>query len=121
MPEQTEGGGSDGLANCTSLTESDLVSTTSDLLDDHPILLPLIPDIVSNPEGKKHPLAEKGHLPLAARCVPGDPAIHRGYQNVLPKSSGGPGEPRLSRSTPTPGDNGLVSAMKGKQIHFQLL
>ena len=90
-------------------------------LTDHPILLPPIPDIVSNPDGRNHPLAEKGHLPLAAWCVSGDPARRRAFQNELQRSSGNHGDPPLNQHTTMPGDNGLVGALRGKQIHFQLL
>ena len=90
-------------------------------LIDHPTLLPPTPDIVSSPEGRNHPLAEKGHLPLAAWCVSGDPALHKDFQSELRRSSGSPGELQLSWHTTMAIDNGLVGALKGKQIHFQLL
>ena len=98
VPEQAEGGGGDSLANCTSLAK-----------------------IVSSPDGRNHPLAEKGHLPLAVWCVFGDPALYSLYQTESLRSSGSPGGPRLSQHTTRPGDSGLVSELKGKQIHFQLL
>ena len=42
-------------------------------LIDFPILLPPIPDTVTNPHSLNHPLAIKGHLPLAAWPVSGSP------------------------------------------------
>ena len=90
-------------------------------LADQPILLPPLPNIISSPEGGNHPLAKSGHLPLAAWCVSGDPALLKDFQRGLQRSSGDRGEPPPSQPMAVPGDNGLVGAWRGKSIHFQLL
>ena len=118
VPEQAEGGEGDSLANCTSLAKSDLVPSTSGLPGG--LSHPPSPNPTLCP-ARTGPLAEKGHLPLAGWCVSRDPALRRVYQTESLRSSGSPGGPRLSQHTTMPGDSGLVGALKGKQIHFQLL
>ena len=87
----------------------------------HPILLPPLLDIISSPDGRNHPLAERGHLPLAAWCVSGDHALLKDFLRGSQRLSGGLGGLQLNQRTTVHGDNGLVGVWRGKQIHFQLL
>ena len=61
-------------------------------LIDLPIFLPPTQDIVTNQEGLTHPMAMKGHLPLAAWPVSGDPTTQKDFQIELSASSGSHGE-----------------------------
>ena len=90
-------------------------------LIDFPILLPPIPDIVTNPQGLSHPLAIEGHLPLAAWPVSGNPTVQRDFQKELSALSGNLGDRRLNQHTHVPGDNGIAGVLHKMLIHFQLL
>ena len=90
-------------------------------LIDLPILLPPTQDIVTNPEGLTHPMAMKGHLPLAAWPVSGDPTAQKDFRIELSASSGSHGEGQLSQCIPVPGDNGIAGVLDGALIHFQPL
>ena len=90
-------------------------------LIDLPILLPPTQDIVTNPEGLTHPMAMKGHLPLAAWPVSGDPTAQKDFRIELSASSGSHGEGQLSQRIPVPGDNGIAGVLDGALIHFQPL
>ena len=80
-------------------------------LIDLPILLPPTQDIVTNPEGLTHPMAMKGHLPLAAWPVSGDPTAQKDFRIELSASSGSHGEGQLSQRIPVPGDNGIAGVL----------
>ena len=90
-------------------------------LIDFPILLPPIPDIVTNPQGLSHPLAIKDHLPLAAWPVSGSPTARRDFQRELLVSSDSPGDHQLNLPTHRPGNNGIAGVLHRVLIHFQLL
>ena len=86
-----------------------------------PILLPPIPDIVTNPHGLNHPLAIEGHLPLAAWPVSGNLTAQRDFQMELSASFNSPGDHRLNPPIHLPGDSGIAGVLHETLIHFQLL
>ena len=86
-----------------------------------PILLPLIPDIVTNPHGLNHPLAIESHLPLAAWPVSGNLTAQRDFQMELSASFNSPGDHRLNPPIHLPGDSGITGVLHETLIHFQLL
>ena len=90
-------------------------------LIDFPILLPPIPDIVTNPQGLSHPLAIEGHLPLATWPVSGNPTIQKDFQKELSALSDNLGNRRLNQRTHVPGDNGIAGVLHKMLIRFQLL
>ena len=82
------------------------------------ILLPPTQDIVTNPEGLAHPMVMKGHLPLAAWPVSGDPTTQKDFWIELSASSGSHGEGQLSQCIPVPGDNGIAGLLDGHWSTF---
>lgn len=79
-------------------------------LRDLPVLLPPTQDILTGPDGANHPLVMRGHLPLAAWPVSGDPNDLRDFQTKLSASSGNHGEYPPRRHTPVHGDSGVAGA-----------
>ena len=90
-------------------------------LVDLPILLPPIPQIVTNSAGQNHPLAGEGHLPLAAWPVSGEVAKREDFLTELSTSSENLGEHQQNHPTPVPGNSGIAGALRGIPIPFQLL
>ena len=90
-------------------------------LVDLPILLPPIPQIVTNSAGQNHPLAGEGHLPLAAWPVSGEVAKQEDFLTELSTSSENLGEHQQNHPTPVPGNSGIAGALRGIPIPFQLL
>ena len=90
-------------------------------LVDLPILLPPIPQIVTNSAGQNHPLAGEGHLPLATWPVSGEVAKQEDFLTELSTSSENLGEHQQNHPTPVPGNSGIDGALRGIPIPFQLL
>ena len=90
-------------------------------LIDFPILLPPLPDTVTNPQGLSHPTTIKGHLPLAAWPVSGSLITQKDFQKELLASSGNPGNHRLNTPTHVPVDNGIAGVLHETLVHFQFL
>ena len=86
-----------------------------------PILLPHTQDIISDPEGRPHPLVMEGHLPLAAWPISGNHSVQKDYQRELLRSSGNRGGNLRSQHTQEPGICGIAGALDGALIHFQPL
>jgi len=90
-------------------------------LVDAPILLPPIPEIVTNPTGQNHPLAVQGHFPLAAWPVSGDPSNQEDYQKELWASSRSHGAHQQNQHTPVLGDSGTIGVLNNRLIQLQPL
>ena len=91
-----------------------------EFLIDYQILLPPIPDIVTNPYGLNHPVVIKGHFPLPAWPVLGSHTARRDFQE-LSASSSSPGDHQLNPPINLPGNSGIAGVLHETLIHFQLL
>jgi len=90
-------------------------------LNGMPILLPPLPEIVTNAAGQNHPLVMEDRLPLAAWPVSGDQEKQEAFLNELSTSLNNLGEQPLKHHTPVLGDSGIAGVLKGVLIHFQHL
>lgn len=90
-------------------------------LEDLPVLLPPIEDIVTSPDGYYHPMAMRGHLPLAAWPISGEPTAQQAFQTRLLRSSGDRGDHPQNQHTHRLGDSGIAGVLNGVVIPFQPL
>jgi hypothetical protein len=82
----------------------------------HPLQLPLSPDLLTNQEGQSHPLVQNQTLLMGAFLVSGNPSRTRDYLKGLPASSWGQNETRRSSLTSRVGKSGILGALRGKLI-----
>ena len=88
------------------------------LLCHNPVLLPALPDLLTNPVGDHHPLAVQGRLPLAAWLISGDISRTLDYQQQLPLSSSTSLHQIPKDSTNLPLRSGLVGVLNRRLILF---
>lgn len=85
----------------------------------HPVILPVYPELLLNPQGTSHPLVLQNHLQLAAWPVSGNPSRRKEFLNSLQISSVRHGGEALREHTSQPGKNGLAGVCLGRLIHFR--
>ena len=90
-------------------------------LADIPVLLPQTQNILTDLDGKSHPLSLQGHLPLVAWPVSGIRSDQMDFQKELLRYSGSHGESQLNLPTQAPGNSGIVGVVNGILIPSQPL
>ena len=88
---------------------------------DYPVLLSPTPEILTDPEGRSHPMLVEGHLPLSTWPVSGVPGSLKDFQMQLLPSLGNPGDFLQNQPNQVPGDCGIVGVLNRISIPFQPL
>jgi len=91
------------------------------LVVDIPILLPIIPGLLTGPQGQEHPLVSNKTLLLASWRESGEIFLQKAYQDKLQPLSSLPGELQLRISTSHAGQNGWAGVINNKLIPFTLV
>ena len=90
------------------------------LLIDYPLLLPVHPDLLSDPFERKHPLMLRHQLQLAAWKVSGVSALQQGFQRGLQNSFVQDGFGAQIPLTNLVGKGGIAGVSRGKLIPFRV-
>ena len=90
------------------------------LLIDYPLLLPVHPDLLSDPFERKHPLLLRHQLQLAAWKVSGVSTLQQDFQRGLQNSSLWDGAGAQIPLTSLVGKDGIAGVLKGKLIPFRM-
>ena len=90
------------------------------LLIDYPLLLPVHPDLLSDPFERKHPLLLRHQLQLAAWKVSGVSTLQQDFQRGLQNSSLRDGAGAQIPLTSLVGKDGIAGVLKGKLIPFRV-
>jgi hypothetical protein len=84
-----------------------------------PILLPPLPNLLTNSKGERHPLIENETLQLAAWKISGKNWKQADFQRELHTSSATGGEKAQNLLTSRPGRSGIAGVVNGKLIPFR--
>ena len=87
---------------------------------DYPLLLPVYPDLLSNPFERKHPLPLRHQLQLAAWKVSGVSTLQQDFQRGLQNSPLQDGAGAQIPLTSPVGKGGIAGVLKGKLIPFRV-
>ena len=90
------------------------------LLIDYPLLLPVHPDLLSDPFERKHPLLLRHQLQLAAWKVSGVSTLQQGFQRGLQNSFLQDGVGAQIPLTNLVGKGGIAGVSRGKLIPFRV-
>ena len=90
------------------------------LLIDYPLLLPVHPDLLSDPFERKHPLLLRHQLQLAAWKVSGVSTLQQGFQRGLQNSFVQDGVGAQIPLTNLVGKGGIAGVSRGKLIPFRV-
>ena len=86
-----------------------------------PILLPNIPNLLTNPLGQTHPLIQTTSLDLVAWMVSGRPSLTREFRDKLENSSSMQEERVPYSIMSQPGKSGICGVVENKLIHLNVL
>jgi len=81
----------------------------------HPVLLPQIPNLLTNPKLEVHPLIQNKPLRLVTWTVSGKNCLQKAYQTRLPVLSRDLDEKEQTLITNRPGESGLIGVV-GKRL-----
>jgi len=95
--------------------------TLASMLVQTPILLPTIPNLLTDHQGQPHPMITQGHLTLVAWPVSGVSSRIKEFLQNLPPSSVPLGGRTQLRLTKRPGEDGFIGVTSGRLIHAQPL
>ena len=107
--------------NNPSLDNTSLLSKDFEHINKSPILLPWRKDLLKNPKGEIHPLAQNRTLQLAACAISGLDCRRREFQRQLPTLSPGQEDQILIQIISRSGESGLAGVLEGKLIHFLVI
>ena len=82
---------------------------------------PAATDVLTDLDGKSHPLSLQGHLPLVAWPGSGIRTDQMEFQKELMRYSESHGESQLNLPTQVPGNSGIVGVVNGISIPSQPL
>ena len=86
-----------------------------------PILLPWRKDLLKNPKGETHTLAQNRTLQLAVCAISGLDCRRREFQRQLPTLSPGQEDQILIQIMSRSGESGPAGVLEGKLIHFLVI
>ena len=88
---------------------------------ENPLLLPVHPELLKNPQGEIHPLVMNNHLRLAAWTVSGNHWLKRDYRVKLQTLSQIADAEAQFLITNRPGESGLAGVSRDKLIPFDVM
>ena len=86
-----------------------------------PLLLPLVPDLLVEPQEHPHPMILSGRLRLVVWTVSCNSTRTKEYRDRLQSSFSLPGENQQRSLTPHHGQPGIAGVLNKVSIPFQLL